>query len=288
MASSFTASAEELPLPPQRPSMIALLAGGVENRRHSTKGGGDKSRLHRMMGALQWRHSHLKSPEYPLEIAGVDLKIKQLMLGEITGLGTGATVWPAAHVLSKYMERRWPVSNGGMAGMRVIDMGSGTGAVGLVAHVLGAEEVVLTDQEQLSFLMHENAVLAVKAMSRGMENTVDPDEDHPGIKIATYDWGLDDTHLAPPFDVVIVSDCVLPKLYPIEPLVAALVELTKPRDDKQTSPIVLLSYEHRIHEHFDPRVRLFFRSLLTTMHKSSSFIPLTFWFIYIRSVLRSL
>lgn len=37
--------------------------------------------------------------------------------------------------------------------------------------------------------------------------------------MAEYDWGHDTSHLNPPFDVVIVSDCILPKLYPIEPLV---------------------------------------------------------------------
>ena len=44
----------------------------------------------------------------------------------------------------------------------------------------------------------------------------------------TYDWGGDDDHLAPPFDVIIVSDCVLPKLYPIEPLVDAMKALAGP------------------------------------------------------------
>jgi predicted nicotinamide N-methyase len=249
MAASDSTILEELPSPPQRPSMTALLAGGVAMRRQS--GGPAKSRLDKMMGALQWRHAHLTSEEYPLEIGGVSLKIKQLMQGELTGLGTGATVWPAAHVLSKYMEHRWPLKSGGMKGLRVIDLGSGTGAVGLVARILGAE-VVLTDQEQLSFLMHENTSRALEAMNLSALASGSASE---GVTVATYDWGLDDNHLSPPFDVVIVSDCVLPKLYPIEPLVSALVELTKPRGDKQVSPIVLLSYEHRIHEHFDPRVR---------------------------------
>ena len=57
--------------------------------------------------------------------------------GELTGLGTGATVWPAAHVLAKYLERRWGA--GGMTGLRVVDLGAGTGAVGLAAAVLGAD-----------------------------------------------------------------------------------------------------------------------------------------------------
>ena len=42
------------------------------------------------------------------------------------------------------------------------------------------------------------------------------------VKVATYDWGEEDSHLSPPFDLIIVSDCILPKLYPIEPLVKVL------------------------------------------------------------------
>lgn len=57
--------------------------------------------------------------------------------GELTGLGTGATVWPAAHVLSKYLEKRF--GPGGMLGLRCIDLGAGTGAVGIAAAVLGAD-----------------------------------------------------------------------------------------------------------------------------------------------------
>ena len=39
------------------------------------------------------------------------------------------------------------------------------------------------------------------------------------IKFAEFDWDSAPEHLSPPFDLILVSDCVLPKLYPIEPLV---------------------------------------------------------------------
>jgi predicted nicotinamide N-methyase len=52
------------------------------------------------------------------------------------------------------------------------------------------------------------------------------------------------------FDLVLVSDCVLPKLYPIEPLVQALDELlVKP------SAMALLSYEERYYPEYDPKER---------------------------------
>ena len=83
------------------------------------------------------------------------------------------------------------------------------------------------------------------------------------VSVATYDWGGEDGHLGLrlPCDVVLVSDCVLPKLYPIEPLVAALAALTRPRQgavelppERKGFPLVLMSYEHRVYPDFDPRV----------------------------------
>jgi len=48
------------------------------------------------------------------------------------------------------------------------------------------------------------------------------------------------------FDVILGADCIVPKLYPIEPLVDAIDELSS------DETISYLSYEHRHYEHFDP------------------------------------
>ena len=157
-----------------------------------------------------------------------------------------------------------------MSGLRVIDLGAGTGAVGLAAGLMGAS-VTLTDQEQLTFLMHENldrVRIASKqsdlgvASSSGIGNDIDSGATLD-VHVTTYDWGGDDAHLAPlPFDVVLVSDCILPKLYPIEPLVAALCALTEPRsssvresEEFVSAPVIIMSYEHRTWKDFDPRDR---------------------------------
>uniref|UniRef100_A0A7S4J5J0 Calmodulin-lysine N-methyltransferase n=1 Tax=Odontella aurita TaxID=265563 RepID=A0A7S4J5J0_9STRA len=49
------------------------------------------------------------------------------------------------------------------------------------------------------------------------------------------------------YDYLLVSDCVLPKLYPIGPLVGAISRLTGPET------ITYLSYEHRYYPAFDPK-----------------------------------
>lgn len=242
------------------------------------------TQVQRMINSLQWRQAHCKDQFYPLALeSGKILKIKQLQCGEITGLGTGATVWPAAHVLAKYLERQY--GKDGLRGSRVVDLGSGTGVAGIVAAAaLGARETFLTDQEQLLFLMRENAERccgsgsvsraideddAIFVEGNGSELTgptnksndknyngddrvsrnSNNDNDYTAVHVLTYDWGMGDEQLSPPLDVILVSDCVLPKLYPIEPLIDAIVKLSGP------DTVTFLSYEHRHYQAFDPRRR---------------------------------
>ncbi len=141
-----------------------------------------------------------------------------------------------------------------MSGLRVVDLGSGTGVAGIVAAALGAEETILTDQDQLLFLMEENAGRAAEAKTSADTRAAAADTAIDaaacgGIRVLTYDWGMDDEQLSPPLDVILVSDCVLPKLYPIEPLVDAIDRLSGP------DTVTIMSYEHRHYEVFDPRRR---------------------------------
>ncbi|CAN0274141.1 unnamed protein product [Scytosiphon promiscuus] len=278
---------------PNKPNPIAaLIRRGAEEAGRLQGSSRASTKVQRMINSLQWRQAHSKDEIYPLPLeSGVVLEFRQLQAGEVTGLGTGATVWPAAHVLAKYLERRFGKDGGqagrtgGMGGLRAVDLGSGTGVAGIVASALGAE-AFLTDQEQLLFLMQENANRASRALARppatvneqSANNTtgspkststmspVHADATAPtaapaagaagsataldgAIRVLTYDWGADDERLAPPVDVVLVSDCVLPKLYPIEPLVDAIDRLSGP------DTVTIMSYEHRHYQDFDPRTR---------------------------------
>jgi hypothetical protein len=105
-----------------------------------------------------------------------------------------------------------------------------------MAACLGAT-VTFTDQLCVFPLLSENVELAVQRCGIPREN----------IAVKEYNWGEATHHLNPPFDFVIVSDCVLPKLYPIEPLVAAVAAIMGP------TTIALFSYEHRPFPEFDPR-----------------------------------
>lgn len=80
----------------------------------------------RGMRALGWRQQFQFSKAYRLDVAGVALEVRQIEMGEVTGLGTGANVWPAAVVLAKFLEKEFGDKSGGLSGRRVADLGCGT------------------------------------------------------------------------------------------------------------------------------------------------------------------
>lgn len=176
-------------------------------------------------------------------------------------------VWPAACVLLKHLEHRAASSPDEKwlrePGAFVVELGSGTGAVGVAAAMLvrAPARVVLSDVDKIQFLMRENA-------ARALESTAKGDGDASVVvDVEAYEWGSEPSERLLPLrhhrddnqqqeeqrraypDLILVSDCILPRLYPIEPLVDALAMLSGERTR------VLISYEHRYYHHFDPKAR---------------------------------
>merc|ERR1711971_289699 len=74
---------------------------------------------------------------------------------------TGVVVWDAAIVLAKFLQ----TVQAQLKGRSVIELGSGTGAVGLSAAALGASPVLLTDLPALKQLIEHNLSLNSSAIS---------------------------------------------------------------------------------------------------------------------------
>mmetsp|Transcript_14264 Transcript_14264/g.47645 ORF Transcript_14264/g.47645 Transcript_14264/m.47645 type:complete len:579 (-) Transcript_14264:85-1821(-) len=264
-------------LPPKRPSMLAVFAGGSGPKRSSLLSGA--------LRQLQWRQLYTQSAVYPLPLAdGRVLEIQQKLCSEAQGFGTGGSVWAAAVVLIRYLEK-----HKACVGRTVLDLGAGTGCAGLAAAALGADFVALTDLRNILWLAEEN-IDRTKSLFRGADEGA-----ALRVVAAELDWGPGAraaaaallsrrgvtatsaergaaaaecgaaTAKSEHFDVILVSECVLPQLYPIQPLVAALAALTGP----QTTCFV--AYEHRVFPEFDPRDR--FRDLCAERGLCVSKIP---------------
>ncbi|RUS21957.1 putative methyltransferase-domain-containing protein [Endogone sp. FLAS-F59071] len=156
--------------------------------------------------------------------------------------GIGNTIWDAGLVLSKYIEKlsSQPDQTIVKPEARVIELGSGTGLVGLVFAkcFTDAERVVLTDKAACLPLLRKNVKENVET---GPESRVVTEE---------LDWerlDLGGSVLAGQYDVILLSDCLWhPPLY--EPLVKALSAVAGP------STMVLMAYEKR---NFDEELAFF-------------------------------
>jgi len=75
----------------------------------------------------------------------------------------------------------------------VVELGSGTGLVGLIAAKLGASKVWITDQQPLLGIMQQNL-----SMNSLQYNCV----------VTELDWGTSIPTTIPPPDVILAADCV--------------------------------------------------------------------------------
>ena len=114
----------------------------------------------------------------------------------------------------------------------VIELGAGTGIVGLVTALCGAKEIILTDLPELVPLMERN----IRA---------NHDKLHANVKACSLRWGdIDDTRkvlMTFKPDCVIVADCVYYK-QAVFPLAKTIYDLVSANDGKT---FVLCSYEDR-------------------------------------------
>ena len=109
--------------------------------------------------------------------------------------GTNLRLWPTALALSSFLCAHPEL----VAGKRIVELGSGSGAVGLCCAALGAAEVVLTDVPDALALIRQNAAL-------------NPPSSGTAVRVAPCTWG-EETHLhelltAGPYDVVLCCELV--------------------------------------------------------------------------------
>nr|DBA14511.1 TPA: hypothetical protein GDO54_005466 [Pyxicephalus adspersus] len=117
------------------------------------------------------------------------LEIRQLSSGDV-----GCVVWDAAIVLSKYLERRERTEPGLLRGRTVLELGSGTGIVGIMAAALGAQ-VTVTDLEDLQDLMSANIDHNAHVISGSCQ-----------AKVLKWGEEVADSFLSPNY--ILMADCI--------------------------------------------------------------------------------
>ncbi|NXX98012.1 MT21D methyltransferase, partial [Centropus bengalensis] len=146
---------------------------------------------------------------------GAALRLEQRWAG-----GVGCVVWDAALVLAKFLES----GARPLARRRVLELGAGTGAVGLMAATLGAN-VTLTDLAELQDLLALN-IERNRHLVTG------------SVRAKVLKWGEDVTEFQPPPDYILMADCIYYE-ESLEPLLKTLKDLTGP------DTCVLCCYEQR-------------------------------------------
>ncbi|XP_078418661.1 protein N-lysine methyltransferase METTL21D isoform X1 [Cetorhinus maximus] len=169
--------------------------------------------------------------------SGAELRIKQCSAGDV-----GCVVWDAALVLAKYLETSAFYRDGlhAFTGKTVVELGSGTGVVGLMASVLGAH-VTVTDLEELQDLLNIN-INDNKHLVTG------------SIQAKVLKWGESVKDLPPDPDYILVADCIYYE-QSLEPLLRTMKELTG------NNSCILCCYEERTIGN-NPKIEINFFELL--------------------------
>ncbi|CAE8616542.1 unnamed protein product, partial [Polarella glacialis] len=182
-----------------------------------------------------------------LEVPVVGLPI---LLAECPGdLGIGGRVWDGGLVLLEYLAEH----RSELLGRRCLELGSGTGLVGMGCALLGARQVLLTDLEDVTPLLRLNLelnqefnpFLAVASSSAPGESAALPAalQSLDGVEVLPHRWGTDISSLDfGSTDLVVMADVVY-DIEAAEALIATLQSLASV--ERQTEAKYLMAFRPR-------------------------------------------
>ncbi|XP_062886982.1 EEF1A lysine methyltransferase 3-like [Mobula hypostoma] len=126
--------------------------------------------------------------ENKYEFCGYNLKISRFINAN---LGFSAYVWEAGVALCRFFEKQ----NASFTAKRVIELGSGTGIVGILATLLGGE-VTVTDKPSILKQIENNVSINIPSACRHR------------VKVRALTWGEDHTSFPSDYDFILGSDIV--------------------------------------------------------------------------------
>uniref|UniRef100_H2YUE6 Uncharacterized protein n=1 Tax=Ciona savignyi TaxID=51511 RepID=H2YUE6_CIOSA len=139
-------------------------------------------------GVLSKFYEHSKSVN--ISKLGIRFKIAQTWQKN----GIAGVVWEAADVLANFMVEKYDFH-----GKKVLELGSGTGLVGMVAAYMGAH-VTLTDLDKFLPILEENIELNMNLIKTGSKNGT--------VKVSELKWGEKLAKFDPTYDFVLGADII--------------------------------------------------------------------------------
>ncbi|KAJ3286071.1 hypothetical protein HK104_009190 [Borealophlyctis nickersoniae] len=178
---------------------------------------------------------------------------RTIRIAEDSSGGCGGKTWEAASVMCNYLVFRQanatpeaPFLNG----RRTIELGAGTGVVGILAAMEAARasgaddastEVIITDMLFLD-LMRKNVELNLTEREREI------------VRVEQLTWGKPlSQSIKPPYDIIIASDCVYLEAA-FDPLIQTLQELS----DDRTEIIIASKKRRKADKKFFVKLRKYF------------------------------
>ncbi|KAG9415893.1 hypothetical protein AC1031_000275 [Aphanomyces cochlioides] len=174
-----------------------------------------------------------RSFDYAFDKGEFKVLDKPLYIQEVgnTGKGTGLTIWDGSVVLAKYLESTSNPSHN-VQGKRVLELGAGTGLVGLAAAFCGASEVTITD---LAYTL-ENVDANIRANAEALSTSI--------VSTHELDWfakDIPDSLRVQTVDILVGSDIVW-----VEDLIPPLVDsITKLLYHPPAQRLMLLAHQTR-------------------------------------------
>lgn len=184
------------------------------------------------------------SREFQLTSNDVNLEILQHTVGDV-----GCVVWDAALVLGAYLDHMNQTGQIPVKNRRILELGSGTGFVGLVAAALGGD-CLMTDLPEMVPLIKRNLFKNIPLLQ--------------GAGSAkAFEWGSDMSglvsHTDKGFDIVLAADCIYYK-ESLNAFIKTIEDLSS-HSNEGTKTEIFISYEDRESEEKKTLIADFFERI---------------------------
>eukprot|EP00039_Didymoeca_costata_P029026 m.22950 g.22950 ORF g.22950 m.22950 type:complete len:291 (-) comp7452_c0_seq2:383-1255(-) len=175
--------------------------------------------------------------QFEIEAKDSQIGVVEVEVGHRTCNGDAATassVWDSAIVLTRYLEGK---GRPYIRGKTILELGAGTGLVGLVAAALGARAVVLSDLDE-----------AIPGIQRNIERQHGMEKTRSLVQTCKLAWGRSNTEAyiksyPESFDTILVADCLLPGATNLFPLLAETLDVLLAPNSKGD---IIFAYEERM------------------------------------------